>query len=191
MACSVLKSSNQWRHKVEAFGTAFSECRKPLQSSMKKIYLYILSLSFVLFILSVGMVLILQIQPRVVRSGSMSPTLNKGDLIFSRISSEYHLGDIISYQRSGGVVTHQIVSINKTTAGEYYQTQGLANAEKDSGLVAKKDVLGRTIYSIPLLGYLFLMPARLYLVISVWILSLTVIVLELREVAYHLRRELA
>ena len=63
----------------------------------------------------------------VVMSGSMEPTLSKGDLIFVREAEELHTGDIVVYQSDNMLVVHRIV----TLYGDTVVTQGDANNAAD------------------------------------------------------------
>lgn len=84
----------------------------------------------------------------VVQSGSMEPTLYKGDLLLVKAQSDYSAGDIVVYQSAGILVVHRIIEIDGTTV----TTQGDANNAPDEPFDAgciKGSVVGR----IPGVGY--------------------------------------
>lgn len=84
----------------------------------------------------------------VVQSGSMEPTLYKGDLLFVKEQSDYSVGDIVVYQSEGILVVHRIVA----TTGDTVTTRGDANNVPDRPFDAgciKGSVIGR----IPGVGY--------------------------------------
>jgi signal peptidase I len=93
----------------------------------------------------------------VVRSGSMAPVLNAGDLILISRPPEEILdpGTIITFRVGDKIVTHRIVQVTP----EGYITQGDANSVTDGWVVAPQNGLGSTyivgVYRgrIPHLGY--------------------------------------
>ncbi|WP_165853277.1 signal peptidase I [Halonotius aquaticus] len=89
----------------------------------------------------------------VVLSGSMEPTLSPGDVVIVDATATVGIGDIITYDTGDQVpTTHRV--IDERDGG--YQTKGDANENVDSGLVAFESVIGRTIITIPFVGYVIL-----------------------------------
>lgn len=103
----------------------------------------------------------------VVGSGSMSPTLEAGDLILVNPASDYTLGDVVTFRDENGTfITHRLVG----TVEEDFITKGDANQVEDDTLLAKENILGRVVFSIPQGGkaILFLQsPLGLLLVIVI------------------------
>ncbi len=105
--------------------------------------------------------------PLSVQSNSMKDTLNEGDLIFSKISSNagdrFKVGDIVSfYQQIAGeerINTHRIVEIVEENGEEKYKTQGdnkETNPEPDTELKKPTDILAvYTGNKIPGIGNFF------------------------------------
>ncbi len=86
-----------------------------------------------------------------VLSGSMAPTISTGSIVVVRPQETYTRGDVIT-AKSGDPhrpVTHRIVDVTP----EGFVTQGDANAAPDSIVRAPKDVLGRVVFHVPLVGY--------------------------------------
>lgn len=73
-------------------------------------------------------------------SGSMSPAIEKWDLIIVDLDSEYKVGDIISYKKDGVYITHRIIEINKNTI----ITKGDANNTIDNP-ITKDMVAGKVV----------------------------------------------
>lgn len=73
-------------------------------------------------------------------SGSMSPSIEKWDLIVVEVGDDFEKGDVISYKRDGVFITHRIVEKGDT----YYITKGDANNSVDNP-VDKKDVAGKVV----------------------------------------------
>lgn len=96
-----------------------------------------------------------------VQSGSMAPAIRAGTLIISKQTDTYHVGDAITFKAGKDrliknpkyTTTHRIFEVKETEAGKEYVTKGDANDTPDSQAVARDLVLGKTIFSIPLLGY--------------------------------------
>ena len=64
----------------------------------------------------------------VVLSGSMEPELPVGALLWIHRQSTYAIGDVVTYEENGTLVTHRLVSI----AGDTVITRGDANNTDDS-----------------------------------------------------------
>jgi signal peptidase len=82
-------------------------------------------------------------------SGSMTPTLPVGSAIIVRSADAYFVNDVITYRLENKYVTHRVAF-----AGEYFLTKGDANKDLDLQPVIRDQILGKTIFSIPLLGYI-------------------------------------
>lgn len=73
-------------------------------------------------------------------SGSMSPSIEKWDLIVVKVGDDFEKGDVISYKRDGVFITHRIVE----KGDNYYITKGDAN-NSDDNPVNKEDVAGKVV----------------------------------------------
>lgn len=96
----------------------------------------------------------------IVRTGSMSPAIGVGDLIFVFPKPNYQVGDIITFNEVGKsktTVTHRIASIKEENGQTLYQTKGDANKLPDGNLIPKGNVLGSADYSIKGVGKIFAM----------------------------------
>lgn len=100
--------------------------------------------------------------PMAVKTESMKPVINKGDLIFvNKKITEFEEGDIITfYTMIDGVEalnTHEIITVvpgNGTTIEESYVTKGANNPGTDTSEVMKSKVVGKyTGTRIPLVGH--------------------------------------
>ena len=97
-----------------------------------------------------------------VQSGSMAPAIPAGSLVLSKPADSYRVGDVITFKAEKDrliknpkyTTTHRIHEIKEIALGQKeYVTKGDANDTPDSQAVAKDLVLGKTVFSIPLLGY--------------------------------------
>jgi signal peptidase len=103
-----------------------------------------------------------------IASGSMEPTLSRGDMIFSSPVNpdEIQVGDIVVYrvaptfQEQYGYPTsvcHRVVKIENSKGQLYFRTKGDATGE-DPFKVNPDQIIGKESNSIPYLGYLIMFP---------------------------------
>lgn len=93
----------------------------------------------------------------IVESGSMLPALRINSMIIAKElpASEIEVGDILSfYGKNADVrITHRVVEIQND--GEAFITRGDANNTNDPNPVTKDRVIGKIVFSIPLIGLIF------------------------------------
>ncbi len=122
-----------------------------------------------LFALFVGFsAIVLGWQFNTVMSGSMSPTLEEGDIVVAQpVNPEaIEVGDIITYYspQLGKTVVHRVIEKHMDSelyaspepdAGSQlcFRTQGDANENPDSHIVPAQNVVGRVRFDVPLLGH--------------------------------------
>ncbi len=90
-----------------------------------------------------------------VRSESMKPAINMGDLIITApldgpISKEVKAGTVITYEYGKELITHRVKSID----GVALVTKGDAVEDADSWPVTMSDIRGVYMFKIPYVGYL-------------------------------------
>ncbi|MBN2075357.1 MAG: signal peptidase I [Dehalococcoidales bacterium] len=84
-----------------------------------------------------------------VRSESMAPTINMGDLIITGpVDGEVKEGDIITFEWDGELVTHRVHSIGDTIV-----TKGDAVEDTDPWTVKDSSIQGTYLFKIPYVGY--------------------------------------
>jgi signal peptidase len=92
-----------------------------------------------------------------VGSGSMTPNINKGDVVI--IDKDYggmariEAGMVLAFRQDGRVVVHRVMEIKKAEGGYKVQTKGDFNADKDAWLVREEDVVGVVNLRVPLVGW--------------------------------------
>ncbi len=101
-----------------------------------------------------------------IASGSMVPTLNRGDLVFlTRVTSpdQLQVGDIAAYNApylsTEGPVVHRIIAIHYNGSTPIYTFKGDHNPSPDPRPVQFYQIEGKFVGSVPLVGYLVLSPA--------------------------------
>src|SRR6056297_1241666 len=93
----------------------------------------------------------------VVQSGSMEPAIKTGSVIMVKPMDDYEIGDIISFgepRPNNPPTTHRIYDMEVIEGKIYYITKGDANNAPDRDRVAKSEVIGKTLISVPYVGYL-------------------------------------
>ena len=92
------------------------------------------------------------VQPIIIVSGSMRPTLDVGDLvIIERVDpSKIRKGDIIEYRVGRMSIVHRVVEIKK----EGFVTKGDANRYPDPDPVHPDQIRGKVIFTVPKIGWI-------------------------------------
>ena len=106
-----------------------------------------------------------------VLSGSMTPAIKMGSVILVKPLStdstsspqassgqavDYKIGNIITfgpYSKTKPPITHRIHDIKVVNGQPVYITKGDANNTPDIREIARKDILGKVLLSVPYLGY--------------------------------------
>src|SRR3989338_4815127 len=106
----------------------------------------------------------------VVVSGSMEPAINLGSVVFTKSETDYQRGDIVSFSnKAGQTVTHRIMEIKTSPAGQSFILKGDANNTADGEEVKKRELIGKVFLTIPYLGrlvsFLKTLPGFLFLII--------------------------
>lgn len=115
--------------------------------------------------LVVALLLVIDIGPRflpyqalVVRSGSMSPTIPTGSLVFYKKvqASQLKVGAVIVFNEPGTAntkITHRIYAIHTGAAGPYFVTKGDANGIPDPWRVPATGTGWTVAWHVPSVGY--------------------------------------
>ena len=109
--------------------------------------------------------------PLVVSSGSMSPTLNIGDIVFIHAigGAGISIGDIIAFKMEDRqIVVHRVIDVGP----DWVKTKGDANPHPDPFLVSYNDILGKVVFIVPRIGYI-----SIALQIGGWATYLSIVVL--------------
>ncbi|MFD1562855.1 signal peptidase I [Haloarchaeobius amylolyticus] len=93
----------------------------------------------------------------VVLSGSMSPTIETGDVVIVDETDPATIqeGDVITFAQSDGETptTHRVVDVQHRDGQVAFETKGDANEEPDPAPVPSSNVLGTVLFTIPYIGY--------------------------------------
>ncbi|MEM2191933.1 MAG: signal peptidase I [Archaeoglobaceae archaeon] len=123
-------------------------------------FMIIALLTFLFFTGSFG------VHPAVIGSGSMSPSIETGDVIIVLKTNpdNLNIGDVIQYMADGYTVTHRIIDIYDTENGRFFITKGDANEIPDDPVSADR-VIGKVVFVIPKVG---LFPLGLKKLLELW-----------------------
>ena len=98
---------------------------------------------------------VFDLTPIVVRSDSMSPQIDRGDLVIARGASagDVEVGDIISVENRAGVrITHRVATVDPFGSSIQFTLKGDANAVPDAQ-VYNETSIDKVLWSVPKLGY--------------------------------------
>jgi len=99
------------------------------------------------------------LNPVVVLSGSMRPTLQVGDVAVLRSVAPASVkeGDVVTFRSSSGLITHRVVRVEETDSGRLLYMKGDANNTVDQDPIADTQVIAKMAYSIPKVGFLMVL----------------------------------
>lgn len=83
----------------------------------------------------------------IVASGSMSGTVDVNDMVIVKITDDFQVGDIVTYQADRYFVTHRIISINK----DQIITKGDSNNTEDDP-IGRDKIIGKVVAIFPFMA---------------------------------------
>ena len=98
-----------------------------------------------------------------VATGSMSGTIEVGDVVIVKITKDVNKGEVIVYKEGDNFITHRLVEKD----GNHLVAKGDANNSEDKP-ITEDQILGRVIYMLPKLGVwrkIFLLPEIIGLIL--------------------------
>lgn len=110
--------------------------------------------AFVAIIIAVFIMYFMGIKPYITMSGSMEPNIRTGSVCFVNTRADYNdikEGDVVAFQTAtGSLVTHRAIAV--TDKG--IETKGDNNEVSDGITTTVANFKGKTLFSVPHLGYL-------------------------------------
>jgi len=95
----------------------------------------------------------------------MGSALPVGSLAIVSPQTEYQVGEIVTFKIPGSeeLLTHRIesVKVSKYQSVKVYETRGDANNVADDWQLTNTDIVGKVVFHLPYLGYLFRLPQLL------------------------------
>lgn len=98
-----------------------------------------------------------KIEMKIVKSGSMEPTINTGGIVIIQPQASYSMGDVVTFgedTKTEVPTTHRIMRAYEEGGVQYFETKGDANEERDTNPVLASSVIGKVIFDVPYVGYL-------------------------------------
>ena len=98
------------------------------------------------------------LQPSLVPSGSMIPTIRPGDVVIVAKSQagSVTLGDIVEYHdvRENLNIVHRVIEVHGEDGQRYFITKGDNNSSPDADPVPAQNVIGKVVFNIPKVGWI-------------------------------------
>ena len=90
----------------------------------------------------------------IIVSGSMEPTIMKGDAIFIKEVKQEQIGvnDIISFRQGEIITTHRVIEIIEESGTKKYKTKGDNNSIEDKEKVTFEEIEGKYQFKISKVG---------------------------------------
>lgn len=123
----------------------------------------------------------------IVSSGSMSPALPTGSVIFvdKTPPSAIEEGDVITFREGSDaeiqLITHRVIEVRDFGGHIWFKTKGDANPVPDAAWVSEENVVGRVDSSVPQIGHvlnaattelgritLVMLPAAIIILLETW-----------------------
>jgi len=128
---------------------------KKLSQIIYYFFLVIIGAITILFIVS-AFPITGNIKFMIVQSGSMEPSIRGGSIVMVKPVEDYKIGDVITfgpYSKTKPPTSHRIYDIKVVDGQPVYITKGDANNAPDLREIAKTDILGKVLASVPYLGF--------------------------------------
>lgn len=138
----------------------------------KKIFKYTINIvmySFFAIALVFALLFITGIKPYITISGSMEPNIQTGSICFIDTNEQYddvQINDVIAFKMNNTLVTHRVIKLTENGI----QTKGDNNEDPDLSVVNNNNFVGKTLFSIPYIGYLIMSlkkPIGIFLIVVV------------------------
>lgn len=112
----------------------------------------------------------------IIMSGSMSPTIDIGDVAIIKEEDNIKVNDVVAYSEANSTVVHRVIEINSTSNEENYITKGDNNNAKDLHPIKKSNIQGKYVGKIKGLGNAFSFIKKHLIIFMVGIVIIMVII---------------
>lgn len=97
------------------------------------------------------------VELKIVKSGSMEPTIPTGSLVIVKPMQNYGINDVITFgadTKTEIPTTHRIIGYESDAEGRsLYRTKGDANEDQDANPVQRGEVIGKVVFHLPYVGF--------------------------------------
>src|SRR3989338_592344 len=97
------------------------------------------------------------IQIKIVKSGSMEPSIKTGSVVIIKPSANYTTGDVVTFGKDTKTdipTTHRIISSRAQNGVIMFTTKGDANEDKDTSEIRQSEIHGKVLFDVPFFGYI-------------------------------------
>jgi signal peptidase len=130
-----------------------AEQKKP-ESKARKITKRVTTVFAILLALAIAGLIFVYISPSFglyfVKSGSMRPVINPGDIVITGPVGEIRTDNIVTFEQGNAIVTHRVIAIENGKL----RTKGDTNEDPDTDLLALDRIQGKYLFRIPYLGFI-------------------------------------
>ena len=129
-----------------------------------------------------------------VASGSMEPTIPTGGLVATTgiDPKQIKVGDIITFTQPTNkdkVIVHRVVEINNTLSLSF-KTKGDNNNATDTWTVSPSNILGKSLFSIPYLGFVVMwLKTPVGFAIGMGIPAIILVILQIKKIKQGIHEE--
>lgn len=91
-----------------------------------------------------------------IASGSMTPNINKGDVVVIEKTADFEhidIGQVIAYKKGNIIVVHRLIKKIQVDGKYYFYTKGDANDDVDNYEITEDMMVGIVNIKIPIIGY--------------------------------------
>ena len=96
-------------------------------------------------------------QIKIVKSGSMEPSIKTGSIVVIKPSTTYAVGDVVTFGKDTKKdipTTHRIISSRAVEGVLLFTTKVDANEDKDTNEIRQGDINGKVLFDVPYFGYI-------------------------------------
>jgi len=96
-------------------------------------------------------------QIKIVKSGSMEPSIRTGSIVVIKPGASYMVGDVVTFGKDTKKdipTTHRIVSSRAQNGVIMFTTKGDANEDPDTAEIKQNDIHGKVLLDVPFFGYI-------------------------------------
>ena len=138
----------------------FKKREKVIISSKKNKHSKIIyTIAILLIVVMVGLTSgYFKYQAIVIATGSMTPNINKGDIVIVEKLNEKEIlnlkkGEILVFHREDKIVVHRIYEVYSSGYETFFKTKGDHNESPDGYLIETSEVIGTVKFKIRYIGY--------------------------------------
>ena len=130
---------------------------------MDKLFKILYTTFYTAIIIIIGLLLVAlfpikgNYQIKIVKSGSMEPTIKTGSIVVVKPSSNYTIGDVVTFGKDTKTnipTTHRIVSSRAQEGVILFTTKGDANEDNDTNEIRQSAIHGKVLFDVPYFGYI-------------------------------------